>query len=286
MFSSWQGQLQNIQSAVPSFETVRTAIIELQDDSSEPKQKDGQMPFEHEVAFDGVCFTYKNSSEEVLHDVSFVLPCGSVTALAGPSGAGKSTTADLLLGLLRPTKGNICVDGHALQADEQRMWRKSIGYIPQEPLILNATVRENLSRFHPQATEADMIDALKKSLAWPVIEKLPQGLDTVLGDKGIRLSGGERQRIVLARVLMGAPRLIILDEATSALDYESETFVRETIRQLRGKATVLIIAHRLATIRGADRAIVLENGTIAEQGNMEELLERKDGYLWRMLKAE
>ncbi len=286
IFSSWQGLLQNIQSSLPAFEIVRTAIVELQNDEPEPEQKGGSLSFEHDVAFDKVCFTYKNSTNEVLHDVSFTLPRGSVTALVGRSGAGKSTTADLLLGLLRPTEGSIRVDGHALQPDEQRMWRKSIGYIPQEPLILNATVRENLSRFHPQATEEDMIDALKKSLAWPVLEKLPEGLNTVLGDKGMRLSGGERQRIVLARVLMGDPKLIILDEATSALDYESETFVRETIRELRGKATVLIIAHRLATIRGADRAIVLENGTIAEQGTMEDLLNRKDGYLWRMLRAE
>ena len=131
-----------------------------------------------------------------------------------------------------------------------------------------------------------MIDALKRSLAWPVIEKLPLGLDTVLGDKGVRLSGGERQRIVLARVLMGNPKLIILDEATSALDYASENFVRETIRSLRGNATVLIIAHRMATIRGADRAIVLLNGKIAEQGSMQELLRKEDSYLAQMVSVE
>lgn len=286
VFSSWQGQLQNIQAYVPAYETIRTSIDELTRGVREPEVKPGTLTFSHEVAFDNVGFTYQSGSEEVLQDVSFTLPCGSVTALVGPSGAGKSTTADLLLGLLQPTKGQILVDGKALTAETLGAWRKAIGYIPQEPLILNATVRENLLRFHPEAGEEEVIDALKRSLAWPFVEKLPQGLDTVLGDKGVRLSGGERQRIVLARVLMGKPRLIILDEATSALDYESESFVRETIRSLRRHTTVLIIAHRMATIRGADRAIVLLNGKVAEQGTMQELLQKEDSYLAKMVSVE
>lgn len=286
MFSSWQGQLQNILSFVPAHETICTALEELSVGVRESEQKPGVMAFEREVTFDKVEFTYHNGDAPVLKDMTFTLPCGSVTALVGPSGAGKSTTADLLLGLLQPTGGAILVDGRVLAPEDRGMWRKAIGYIPQEPLIINATVRENLLRFHPGATEEEMIDALKRSLAWPFVEKLPQGLDTMLGDKGIRLSGGERQRIVLARVLMGKPRLIILDEATSALDYESETFIRETIRSLRGHTTVLIIAHRLATIRGADRAVVLENGRIAEEGELTQLLAQTDGYLSRMVSVE
>ena len=286
MFSSWQGQLQNIQTYVPAFEIIRDEIEQLKSGTREPEAHEGTIPFEKEVAFDHVHFTYKNGSEEVLYDVNFTLPCGSVTALVGPSGAGKSTTADLLLGLLRPSEGQILVDGTGLTDQTLGAWRKAIGYIPQEPLILNATVRENLLRFHPQASEEEMIHALKRSLAWPFVEKLPNGLDTVLGDKGVRLSGGERQRIVLARVLMGKPRLIILDEATSALDYESENFIRETIRSLRNNTTVLIIAHRMATIRGADRAVVLLNGKIAEQGNLQELLTKEDGYLAGMITVE
>lgn len=286
VFSSWQGQLQNIQTYVPAYETIRTSIEGLVKGTREPDAKSTALDFEQEVAFNEVGFTYQNGSEEVLKGLNFALPAGSVTALVGPSGAGKSTTADLLLGLLRPTRGQILVDGKALDEETLGAWRKAIGYIPQEPLILNTTVRENLQRFHPEATEAEMIDALKRSLAWPVIEKLPLGLDTVLGDKGVRLSGGERQRIVLARVLMGNPKLIILDEATSALDYASENFVRETIRSLREHTTVLIIAHRMATIRGADRAIVLLNGEIAEQGTMQELLRKEDSYLAKMVSVE
>ena len=286
VFSSWQSQLQNIQSYVPAYETIRTSVEELTRGNREPKVQDGMLVFTQDVTFDQVGFTYQNGSEEVLRDIQFTLPCGSVTALVGPSGAGKSTTADLLLGLLRPTKGRILVDGVTLDAQNLGAWRKAIGYIPQEPLIINATVRENLLRFHPEATEEEMICALKRSLAWPFVEKLPQGLDTILGDKGVRLSGGERQRIVLARVLMGKPRLIILDEATSALDYESENFIRETIRSLRNDTTVLIIAHRMATIRGADRAIVLLNGKIAEQGSLQELLDKEDSYLAKMVSVE
>lgn len=286
MFSSWQGQLQSILSFVPAHETICTALDELSAGVREAEQKSGTMEFNRGVTFDKVNFTYQNGDAPVLNDVSFTLPCGSVTALVGPSGAGKSTTADLLLGLLQPTAGSILVDGRLLTPEDRGMWRKAIGYIPQEPLIINATVRENLLRFHPGATEEEMISALQQSLAWPFVEKLPQGLDTMLGDKGFRLSGGERQRIVLARVLMGRPRLIILDEATSALDYESETFIRDTIRSLRGHTTVLIIAHRLATIRGADRAVVLEDGRIAEEGELINLLDRADGYLSRMVSVE
>ena len=286
VFSSWQGQLQNIQAYVPAYETVQASICDLTKGQREPQSRDGSVNFTQQITFDKVGFTYKSGSEEVLKDLCFTLPRGSVTALVGPSGAGKSTTADLLLGLLQPTEGRILVDDVALDSQNLGAWRKRIGYIPQEPLILNATIRENLLRFHPEAGEEEMIGALKRSLAWPFIEKLPNGLDTVLGDNGVRLSGGERQRIVLARVLMGDPSLIILDEATSALDYESENFIRQTIRSLREDTTVLIIAHRMATIRGADRAIVLLNGRIEEQGSLQELLQKQDSYLTKMVSVE
>ena len=158
-----------------------------------------------------------------------MLPKGSVTALVGRSGAGKTTIADLLLGFLRPTGGEIRIDGVALSEENLPAWRQGMGYIPQSPLILNASVRENLKRFHPDATEEEMVAALKKAQAWSFISDLRDGLDTMLGDEGVRLSGGERQRIVLARVLMGHPRLIVMDEATSAMDYESESAAQHAI---------------------------------------------------------
>ncbi len=286
MFSSWQSQLQNIQAYIPAFEILQKAMQELTAGTRQPEMKGKDVVFQENVRFENIGFTYQTGSEQVLKDVSFSLPYGTVTALVGPSGAGKSTTADLLLGLLHPTQGRIFVDDKELTPEDLGAWRKLIGYIPQAPLILNATVRENLLRFHPNATEEEMVAALKKSLAWPFIEKLPLGLDTILGDKGVRLSGGERQRVVLARVLLGKPKFIILDEATSALDYESENFVRETIHSLRDSTTVLIIAHRMATIRGADRAIVLLDGKVAEQGSLQELLSNEDGYLAGMIDVE
>ena len=193
---------------------------------------------------------------------------------------------DLLLGFLQPTGGEILIDGVPLTRENLAGWRHFLGYVPQEPLILNASVRENLQRFHPSATEEEMIEALKKAQAWDFVRTLKDGLDTSLRDQGVRLSGGERQRIVLARVLLGHPRLIIMDEATSAMDYESETAVRKAIRELDSDITVLIIAHRLATVRTAQHAIVLENGYITEDGPLAELLEHEDGYLHKLLYIE
>lgn len=222
----------------------------------------------------------------MLRGVSFRIAKGTVTALVGRSGAGKTTIADLLLGLLTPTAGEILIDGVPLTPDNLPAWRHALGYVPQEPLILNASVRENLQRFHPGITEDEMIGALKKAQAWSIIESLPHGLDTLLGDEGVRLSGGERQRIVLARVLQGKPRLIVMDEATSAMDYESETAVRDAIRGLNNEVTILVIAHRLATVRSANEGLVLENGHITENGPLSKLMNTPNGYLNKLLYVE
>ena len=286
VFSSWQGQLQNIHSYLPAAEKIEQALHEFDSTIQHETEHSEIIDFSRDLTFDNVSFVYETGRNEVLHNVSFTLPFGSVTALVGRSGAGKSTTADLLLGLLYPKNGKITVDGTPLTAENMTSWHQMIGYVPQEPMLLNTSVRENLLRFHPEATEKDITEALKQAQAWDFVEKLEQGIDTVIGDKGVRLSGGQRQRIVLARVLLGKPKLIILDEATSALDHESENAVRETIRTLKDRSTVLIIAHRLATIRGADYAIVLEDGRVAEQGSMLELLHKPDGYLNRMLSVE
>lgn len=286
VFSSWQGQLQNIHSYIPAAEKIEQMLHEFDSAEHEGREQTKELEFKGELAFDSVSFSYETGRDEVLHDVSFTLPFGSVTALVGRSGAGKSTAADLLLGLLSPKSGRILVDGTPLAEQNLSSWHRLIGYVPQEPMLLNTSVRENLLRFHPEASEEDITEALKLSQAWDFVEKLEKGLDTVIGDKGVRLSGGQKQRIVLARVLLGKPGLIILDEATSALDYQSENAIRETIRTLKDKTTVLIIAHRLATIRSADYAIVLEDGRVAEQGSMQELLNKADGYLSRMLTVE
>ncbi len=286
MFSSWQGLLQSIQSCVPALDKIKSTINKFDAETENIGASGEKLSFLKEIRFDNVRFSYRGHDAVVLNEVSFSLPSGSMTALVGLSGAGKSTTADLLMGLLRPTAGQILIDDTPLGNDNIVAWRKSVGYVPQDPFVLNGTIRENLLRFHPNATEEEMISALKRSMAWGFVEKTELGLDTVIGDKGVGLSGGERQRLVFARVLLGNPSLIILDEATSALDYESESAIRETLHNIHGQATILIIAHRLSTIKGADRVIVLEDGRVSECDDIDNLLARNDSYLKRMLLAE
>ena len=285
VFSGFINRINSILTCVPAYEKLSEAFKNLSAEETGDANC-APMPFEDRIEFKNVSFAYAESEEDVLKSASFSLKKGSVTALVGRSGAGKSTIADLLLGFLTPGSGEILIDGVALNPENLPSWRREIGYIPQEPLILNASVRENLQRFHPDATEQDMIAALKKAQAWTIIEGMPKGLDTSLGDEGVRLSGGERQRIVLARVLLGNPRLIIMDEATSAMDYESETAVREAISSLSDRVTILIIAHRLATVRTAKYAMVLENGQITEDGLLQELLKKPNGYLNKLLYIE
>ena len=282
VFSGSINKITTIQTTVPAYEKLTEALRTL---SSEKTGQAQAVPiqFEKEIEFRNVCFAYQGSEEAVLHNVNFTLKKGSITALMGRSGAGKTTIADLLMGFLEPTSGEILIDGIRLSVENLSGWRHDLGYIPQEPLILNATVRENLKRFHPAATQTEMEMALRKASIWDVVEKLPHGMDTVLGDGGIRLSGGERQRIVLARVLLGNPKLIVMDEATSAMDYESEMTVRNAIRNLNEPVTVLIIAHRLATVRTANYGLVLENGKITENGTLRELASHPEGYFSRLL---
>ncbi len=285
VFSGLYGRLQGILSIVPAYEKLSEALDNLRREDEE-EENPSPMPFEKDIVFKNVEFIYRGGEETVLKNVSFTLKKGTITALVGRSGAGKTTIADLLLGFLQPTGGEILIDGVRLTRENLPAWRQALGYVPQEPLILNASVRENLQRFHPSATEEEMIAALRKAQAWSFVSRMKDVLDTPLGDQGVRLSGGERQRIVLARVLLGHPRLIIMDEATSAMDYESETAVRQAIRELDKDITVVIIAHRLATVRTAQQAIVLENGMITEDGTLSQLLESPEGYLNKLLYIE
>jgi ATP-binding cassette subfamily C protein len=281
-FSGVIPKIAGIRASIPAYEKLNEAFLNFTMENTVEESSE-TLKFEQEIEFRNVAFSYLGSQKTVLKDVNFVLKRGSISALVGRSGAGKTTIADLMLGLLSPSEGQILIDGEPLTEDNLSGWRHGLGYIPQEPLILNASVQENLERFHPGATQEQMIDALKKAHAWEVVEKLPNGLDTVLGDGGIRLSGGERQRLVLARVLMGNPRLIIMDEATSAMDYESEAAVRSAIAQLKGQTTVVIIAHRLATVRTAERVLVLQDGMITEDGTLQELAICPNGYLNKLL---
>lgn len=233
--------------------------------------------FEREIAFDKVSFRYGNG-ELVLSDVSFRMSRGKVLALVGPSGAGKTTAADLLPRFHDPTSGQILMDGVPLTKLTRRSLRALMGVVSQETVLLNDTVLANIAYGSPGATREQVEDAAQAANASSFIAALPHGYDTMLGERGTRLSGGQRQRIAIARALLRDSPILILDEATSALDTESERLVQQAIERLMHHRTVLVIAHRLATVRNADEIVVLEAGRVVQRGTHEELLQTSGLY--------
>ncbi len=236
--------------------------------------------FARDIVFERVSFRY-GDGDLVLRDVSFTLQKGKVVALVGPSGAGKTTLADLVPRFHDPTSGRILMDDVPLTRLGRRSLRALMGVVSQDTVLLNDTVRANIAYGSPRATAAQIEAAAEAANAAGFIATLPQGFDTVLGERGTRLSGGQRQRIAIARALLRDPPILILDEATSALDTESERLVQQAIERLMQDRTVLVIAHRLATVRDADEIIVLDAGRVVQHGSHEELL--RAGGLYRRL---
>jgi ATP-binding cassette, subfamily B, bacterial MsbA len=236
--------------------------------------------FDREIVFDSVSFRY-GSGDLVLNEVSFRLPRGKIVALVGPSGAGKTTAADLLPRFHDPTSGHILMDGVPLTKLTRRSLRALMGIVSQETVLLNDTVLANIGYGSSGATREQVEAAAEAANAARFITALPNGYDTMLGERGTRLSGGQRQRIAIARALLRDPPILILDEATSALDTESERLVQQAIERLMHHRTVLVIAHRLATVRDADEIVVLDAGRVVQRGTHEELLQT--GGLYRRL---
>ena len=238
------------------------------------------------LVIDNVSFVYPNRSEYALRSVSLAIPKGRATALVGRSGAGKTTLVNILLRLYEPTKGVIRVDGRELKDYRRESWLRHVGYVSQEVFILNGSLTDNIRFGLNQCTQEDVETAAKASFAHEFIINLPQGYSTVVGDRGMTLSGGQRQRIAIARALLRKPEILIFDEATSALDNISETLIQQAITELSRNHTLILVAHRLSTVRMADQIVVLDRGRIVETGNHEELLARKGQYSLMVAAAE
>jgi ABC-type multidrug transport system fused ATPase/permease subunit len=272
-----------LQKAIGSSERV----LELLDEEEEVKEGAAITDFQGSIAFDAVGFSYPTRPEvAVLKGVSFRIEAGEKIALVGPSGAGKSTIIQLLLRFYEAGQGQILVDGKPLTHWGLAALRGKVGIVPQEVLLFGGSIRDNIGYAKPGASEEEIVEAAKKANAWQFISQFPEGLDTMVGERGIKLSGGQRQRVAIARAILKDPAILILDEATSSLDAESESLVQEALDELMKGRTTLIIAHRLATIRKVDRIYVLSEGKIVEQGNHQELVQNASGTYANLVRLQ
>jgi len=256
----------------------RTQELMDMDEEDDPELRTIQIDqVKGDILFDNVSFSY-DKGKEVLRDISFAAPAGSVTALVGSSGSGKSTIAGLAATFLNPDKGIVSLDGINLSEVNLSSYRSHLGVVLQDDFLYEGTIRENILFPRPDATEAELLEAVNGAYVNEFTDRFEDGLETVIGERGVKLSGGQRQRISIARALLANPKVIILDEATSNLDTESETFIQKSLQTLMNERTTFVIAHRLSTIQQADRILVIEEGQIVESGKHQELLDKKGRY--------
>jgi subfamily B ATP-binding cassette protein HlyB/CyaB len=266
------------------FHQARLSIARLGDilnTAPEPAYTVGRAtppPIRGAVEFDHVKFRYRIDGPEILHDVSLQFPAGQVVGIVGASGSGKSTLAKLVQRLYVPESGRVLIDGVDLAMVDVAWLRRQVGVVLQENVLFNRTIRENIALADPGLPMERIVTAAKLAGAHEFILEMPEGYDTMVGERGASLSGGQRQRVAIARALVGNPRILIFDEATSALDYESERIVQQNMRSIAQGRTVLIIAHRLSTVRSADRIITLERGRLVEDGTHDELIRTGGRY--------
>ncbi|TGE29638.1 ABC transporter ATP-binding protein [Hymenobacter metallicola] len=286
------GGLGELYGKVQSTLGASERILEILDEPSEPTHRPrvaGTAPLQvrGDIDYRNVAFSYPTRPDlPVLKNIDFDIQAGEKIALVGPSGAGKSTIVQLLMQFYELSGGKILIDGRDLQQYDLTELRQHIGIVPQETLLFGGSIRENIAYGKIDATDAEITLAARKANAWQFIESFPEGLDTLVGERGVKLSGGQRQRIAIARAILKNPAILILDEATSALDSESEKLVQSAMDELMQNRTSIIIAHRLSTIRKADKILVIDGGRIVEQGTHDELSHSENGLYANLLKLQ
>jgi ATP-binding cassette subfamily C protein len=276
----------NLASMLPAFANASRLLDEAEAAGVTRPEAARPIAFEQRLQLDAVSFSYPGTTRPAVVDVTLGIARGTTVGIAGPSGGGKTTLADLILGLVAPQSGRVSVDGVTLTPEVIDNWRSKIGYVSQDTFLFDDTIRANLLWARPEASDAELWTALTRAAAVGFVRDLPEGLETVLGDRGVRLSGGERQRVALARAFLRSPSLLVLDEATSALDPEHEQIIMDAIAAERGRVTLVLITHRLGLLRDADVIHVIDEGRLVESGSWSALMARSEGRLSALAQAE
>ena len=280
------GQMQNMQQKLnanlPSYYICKS-LIESADSQKENLLLAKKFTFNKAININSISFGY-NKDSLIIDKLSLKLPKNDTIAFVGKSGSGKTTLIDLIMGLLNPNEGDINIDDTPLNRQNMQNWRQMTSYVPQEPVLFNGTIRENITRDLDGVDDQELKDILGKTLVSEFLDNKKMGLDTPIGDRGIQLSGGQKQRIALARALLKKPEILILDEATSALDNQSEKEIRDSLQALHGKQTIIIIAHRLSSVKEADTIYVMDQGKIVETGSYSDLKDQ-DGIFQSLNEA-
>ncbi|WP_341221966.1 ABC transporter ATP-binding protein [Polaribacter atrinae] len=273
-------QMSNIGSQLTEALAGLDRTEELMNMAAEEDDKDRTIVLDDlkgEIIFDDVSFEYEEG-KEVLNNINFKVPSGSVTALVGSSGSGKSTIAGLSATFLNPKSGTITIDNQDMSKVKLSSYRKNLGVVLQDEFLFEGTIRQNILFPRPDATEEELQNAVKAAYVDEFTDRFDDGLDTLIGERGVKLSGGQRQRLAIARAILADPKIIILDEATSSLDTESESLIQKSLSELVKDRTTIVIAHRLSTIKQADQILVIEAGSIAERGTHDELIAKQGRY--------